>query len=124
VPPEERELLKRWHPNVLIAGTADAVEAALALLRPDFRAPLIHWRAGGPVTLPPAAPAHTLIVEDVAALTPPEQSRLFAWLQRNNAATQVVATTSMPLLPLVEQGSFSSALYYALNVVYLEVSAL
>jgi transcriptional regulator of acetoin/glycerol metabolism len=35
-----------------------------------------------------------------------------------------VATTSMPLLPLVEQGSFSGALYYALNVVYLEVSEL
>ena len=123
VPTEEYELLRRWHPNVLIAGPASATAAAIALLRPDFRAPLVHWQAGSQFALPRPPFPRTLLISEVAALGADEQLRLLEWLQQHSLETQVVATTSLVLLPLVEHGSFSAPLYYMLNVVYLEVAA-
>jgi hypothetical protein len=123
VPMEEYELLRRWHPNVLIAGPAAATAAAVALLRPHLRAPLVQWQAGGNFALSDQPPPRTLLIREVAALSADEQLRLLEWLRQHSVETQVVATTSLALLRLVEHGSFCAPLYYMLNVVYLEVAA-
>jgi transcriptional regulator of acetoin/glycerol metabolism len=122
LPPGERELLRARHPNLLVVGSIAATSAVVNELEPFFRAPIITWTAGRSVTIPLEIPAGTLILNDAASLSPAEQERLLSWLRRDNGATQVVATTSIPLLPLVESGQFDDALYYSLNVVYLEVS--
>jgi hypothetical protein len=121
VPLEELTLLETWHPNVLIAGPAEATVAALDALHAAMRPPIINWYAGSPFAMPPGGPARTLMLHDVAALSATEQQRLHQWLQQHDSAMQVVATTSRPLLPLVEQGQFDAALYYTLNVIYLDV---
>ncbi len=91
----------------------------MAALRSGFRAPIVQWRAGdSPV--PSESPA-TLILDDVSVLSRADQERLFAWLQQHYADVQVVARTSRPLLPLVQDGEFLAPLYYALNVIHLEV---
>jgi hypothetical protein len=116
-------LLDTWHPNVLITGPAEATAAALAALRGILRSPVVHWQAGTSLTVPLTVPARTLILNDVAALNAADQARLHQWMQRPGHETQVVATSAMPLLLLVDGGQFDAALYYALNVIYLEVAA-
>lgn len=122
IPLEELDILRVWHPNVLIAGPIAGVRAALAALQRLFRPVAVHWRAGSAL---PATTLHdharTLIVEDVEALSPGEQQELLAWLKQNDRAVQVVATTSQPLLDLVQTGKFDAALFYALNVVHIRI---
>ena len=72
------------------------------------------------VVLPLALTAGTLLLRNVAALNRIEQERLRDWLARTSD-TQVVATNTTPVFPLVERGAFLDALYYRLNMTYLEV---
>jgi transcriptional regulator of acetoin/glycerol metabolism len=59
----------------------------------------------------------------VNTLSRAAQTQLLAWLQCHYSAVQVVSTSSEPLLPLVDAGRFEAALFYALNVVHIELSA-
>lgn len=63
--------------------------------------------------------AGTLVVRDVDALDPEEQRQLLDSLQRASG-TQVISVASQSLYPLVQSGRFTDALYYRLNVVYLD----
>jgi hypothetical protein len=122
LPIEELDILRVWHPNVLIAGPIASVRASLDALRRLFRPVAVHWRAG--LALPAATlhnNARTLIIEDVEALSAAEQQELLTWLKQNDRAVQVVATTSQPLLDLVQNGRFDAALFYALNVVHIRI---
>jgi DNA-binding NtrC family response regulator len=65
----------------------------------------------------------TLVLRDVDCLKPVEQVQLLEWLQQNDFALQVVASTSVPLLPRVATGAFLDSLYYRLNVLYLDLAA-
>jgi hypothetical protein len=123
LPLAECELLRKRYPNVLISGPTDAMAAALAELEPFFRPSVLSWSLDSPLSVPPATSVRTFILHEVASLSSLDQHRLLAWLQQNSGATQVVATTSLPLLPLVDLGAFDGTLYYTLNVVYLEVAA-
>jgi transcriptional regulator of aromatic amino acid metabolism len=46
---------------------------------------------------------------------------LYNWLDEAAGRTQVVCTTPERLLPRVQAGAFMAALYYRLNVLYVEV---
>ena len=62
------------------------------------------------------------MLHDVGALTTDDQLRLLDWLERAEGRTQVVSTSSAPLLPRVHAGSFIDTLYYRLNTVCVDVT--
>lgn len=123
VPIEELTLLATWHPNVMVTGPAAAVMQTIGALRPIFREPACEWRPGRPLSELSIGPARTLVLSDAAFLTADDQRLLQSWLEHAAGALQVVTASSVPLLPLVAAGGFDAALYYALNVIYLEVPA-
>jgi hypothetical protein len=71
-------------------------------------APLTHLRA--------------VVVHDVDALDPAQQSALMP-LVAGARACRIIATTSVPLFERVLQGSFDSGLFYALNTIHIKVGA-
>ena len=122
VPVQELDVLRTWHPNVLIGGRHEATAAALHELQGVFRPIVVRWHVGAALPVPPRDGARTMILHDVDALSREEQQQLLRWLQEDFGTVQVVATTARPLWPLVESGCFDSSLYYALNVIYLKLS--
>jgi hypothetical protein len=109
------------HPhNVLLEGPAAATDAALLLLQPHLRDPLIRNPPHSPFELPEGMTG-SLILRDVAALAAGDQARLLAWLRGPGLGAQVVSTTERPLFALVAQRLFDAALYYRLNVLLLHV---
>ena len=122
LPVEEFEVLRAWHPNLLIDGSPGATASALEALRGVFR-PVIaaSCGGGGALSMPPAAGIRTLLLRDVDLLSPDEQQRLLAWLKADARSVQVIATTTRSLLELVESATFDASLYYALNVIYIKL---
>jgi transcriptional regulator of aromatic amino acid metabolism len=120
VPPEEMRALRQAHPNVLVVGPDAATDAALNELYPVVRRPIIPVDAGAGFH-PPAEHAGTVVLRNVGALTPDDQRRLLDWLTEVSGMTQTVTTSAIPLTSSLETGTFLDALYYRLNVMYLEV---
>jgi transcriptional regulator of acetoin/glycerol metabolism len=114
-------MLQKWRPNVLLTGPEESTAAAVNALMPCLLAPVVTWQTESPLALPPAIPVGTLLLRNIAWLTLTEQECLLEWIQRSSGATQVVATSSVVLFPLVERGTFSAQLYYRLNVIYFEL---
>jgi hypothetical protein len=108
--------------NLLVTGTHADIDDALTRLMPNLRQPIQTWTAPDPLELPSPIQSGTLIVRDVAALLPADQCRLLTWLEMCGGRTQVVSTTTSPLLPLVESGVFHDTLYYRLNVVCVDLT--
>jgi hypothetical protein len=120
LPAEELQVLRTWHPNVLIGGSPAATTAALEALSGVFRPVIASWTTGAASPPPRSAGVQTLILHDVERLSVDQQLQLLAWLQHDFGRVQVVATTSRPLLELVESAQFNASLYYLLNVVYIK----
>jgi hypothetical protein len=108
--------------NLLVTGTDADVQDALARLVPTLRQPIQTWTPGDPLELPSPTQSGTLIVRNVAALPTADQDRMLLWLEMSGGRTQVVSTTTSPLLPLVEAGVFHDTLYYRLNVVCVDLT--
>ena len=56
-------------------------------------------------------------------MTTDDQLRLVDWLERAKGRTQVVSTSSVPVLPRVHSGGFIERLYYRLNTVCVDVTS-
>jgi len=109
------------HPhNLLLEGPAAATDAALLLVQPLLREPLVRHALPSSLELPEATTG-SLILRDVAALSAGDQVRLRAWLLGEGFGVQVVSTTEGPLFALVALGLFDVALYYRLNVLLLRI---
>jgi hypothetical protein len=109
--------------NLLLMGSNALIENALSRLLPNLRKPIRIWTPPDPLELPSPVQSGTLILRDVGALPPAEQRRLLEWLELCRGRTQVVSTTTSPLLPCVEASAFHDTLYYRLNVVCVDVTA-
>ena len=120
VPAEEFEILRAWHPNLLIGGSREATTSALEALRDVFRPVIASCTAALPIA--PLSGKGTLILRDADLLSQEDQQRLLAMLQQDFRSVQVVATTTRPLLDLVESAKFDASLYYALNVIYINLT--
>ena len=107
--------------NLLLVGVDDRLQRILELLSRDYREPVAVWTPDEQLVLPAADTVKTLILRNVGSLTHVDQGRLYNWLDEAAGRTQVVSTTPEPLLPLVRAGAFMAALYYRLNVLYVEV---
>jgi len=109
--------------NLLLLGASGPTRMVLEMLKLDLREPVMTWRPGQPLDLPPPGRAATLILHDVDELTSPDQHALLRWLEQNAGQTRVVSTTAEPLWPRVRTGAFNEVLYYRLNTVCLSATA-
>ena len=123
VPVEEFEILRAWHPNLLMDGSPEATASALEALRGVFRPVIASCGGGDALSIPPVTGIRTLLVRDVDSLSREAQQQLLAWLKQEAGGVQVIATTTRPLLELVESATFDSSLYYALNVIYIKLTS-
>jgi hypothetical protein len=110
--------------NLLLIAPDGVVRHVLKSLLLDLWEPVARWSPGEPLTLPLPALAGTMILHDVHALPAADQRRLLDWLELAKGRTQVVSTTSTPLLPRVNAGEFIATLFYRLNTVCVDVTTL
>jgi len=109
--------------NLLLIAPDGVVRFVLESLLLDLHEPIVRWRPGERLALPPTEESGTLLLHDAGALSADEQLRLLDWLERVDGRTQVVSTSSTALLPQVRAGSFIETLYYRLNTVCVDVTS-
>jgi hypothetical protein len=109
--------------NLLLTGGHESVQNLIELLIPGLAQPSSTWQPGEPLVLPPITPPATMVLLDVGAMTPEDQRRLSEWLERHGRPTQVIATTSRPLLPRVHTGTFNEDLFYRLNTIAIDLTS-
>jgi Sigma-54 interaction domain len=119
---QDLQLLRTTQSNVVIIGTDEDVESALLALHSTFRQPVVTRPVTNPLELPSPNTGGALILRGVANLTSESQASLQAWLDQAAGRVQVIATNEQPLWPLVEAGKFLAALYYRLNLVYIDLT--
>jgi DNA-binding NtrC family response regulator len=114
----------RYGPFVTVDCTSDHDESLEASLFEAVFPPDVASDTGGP-TLQLAQPG-TVLVKEVGRLSRPLQEKfadrlgeITAFRVPGRSCRRVIATTSEPLLPRVEDGTFDDRLYYRLNVIHL-----
>jgi hypothetical protein len=109
--------------NLMLAG-AGAVPVLLDMLGLELlNERVLSWHPGEPLDLPSHRRVATFILHDVDQLTPADQQALLQWLDLAAGRIRVISTTEEPLWARVTRGEFDEALYYRLNVVYLDLGA-
>jgi hypothetical protein len=109
--------------NLLLIAADGVVRYVIESLLLDLQEPIARWKPGEHLTLPSPYDSGTLVLHDVGSLSGDDQLRLIDWLERAEGRTQVVSTSSTPLLPRVDSGVFVDTLYYRLNTVCVDVTA-
>ena len=105
---------------MLVSGPGDAAHAFVDAVTPYLQSPVHSLECGGRLMLPTGN--GTLILDHLDDLDLEQQEALLHWLDDpRHARTQVISLTPAPLYAKVERDAFLSALYYRLNVIYLEV---
>jgi len=108
--------------NIMLVGPSGPIQGVLELLQKTCAQPIVAWRPGERLALPPPARARTLVLHDVYGLAYEDQCALASWLERAEGRTQVISTSPAPLLPRVETGEFLDTLYYRLNMVFVDLT--
>jgi transcriptional regulator of aromatic amino acid metabolism len=117
----EQLLAMEHRPNVLVECASTAVGAVSSGLLRVCREP--HWRYQLPCALDLTTVTQgTLLLENVEALTPPQQQALHDWMTMGCLGVQVLSITAAPLARSVERGEFLEALFYRLNVVLIDAA--
>jgi hypothetical protein len=112
-----------WYASLRLLVTGD--RAALARVPPiiDRHCPgPIHLYDAATIPLVPSFSRGTVLLSEVDRLSPTDQDRLFDWLTEHSAGHPwIVATSTAPLWPLVECGTFRTDLFYRLNLISITV---
>jgi hypothetical protein len=113
-------MLRTIRPNILVIGREDFLESTVSALVAELPGSVAYLRPNAP---PPAyADAQVLVVPSVASLSADRQYEWLTWLGDLNAhRPQIVATSDVPIYPLVRRDQFSGVLYYRLNTILLDV---
>ena len=109
--------------NLLLIAPDGVVRFVLESLLLDLQEPIHHWRPGEALALPSAEDSGTLVLHEAGALMIEDQLRLLDWLERAEGRTQVITSSSTPLLARVHAGNFIDTLYYRLNTVCVDVTS-
>jgi len=107
--------------NVLLVGAHTAVEAALSALVSDVPGAVSVWTVEAP--MPARDGLEVVIVRDVDRLSPTLQDAWVSWMEGGHRRPQIIATSRVPVFPLVAEGVFRSELYYRLNTLLLDLAA-
>lgn len=118
---EELLLMGLPRVNVLLAGTDDEVARVLQVLLEKVEQPIATWSPGEPFVLPSIDATRTFVIHELSALCLHDQIELLGWSGSAMGNTQVISTTSVPLIPRISGGAFIDTLYYRLNTVYVDV---
>jgi len=116
----EWRMLRAVRPNILVIGDAEVVESAVSALVAELPGPVSYLRPNSP---PPAADdVEMLVMPDVTQLTRDRQREWLTWLNDVDVRRpQIVATSDVPVYPLVKRDLFSGTLYYRLNTILLDM---
>jgi hypothetical protein len=106
--------------NALIIGNRLAVLRVLCVVWPSLKKS-VRWVESARLSLPLES-SGTLIVEEGDRLGERDQTVLLDWLNGRGRSVRVLTTSSRPLFPLVEAGSFLESLYYRLNHLLIAAS--
>ena len=109
--------------NLLLIAPDGVVRFVLESLLLDLQEPIERWRSGQKLALPDTDESGTLVLHEVGTLPAEDQLRLLDWLERAEGRTQVISTSTAPLLPRVHAGGFIDTLYYRLNTVCVDVTS-
>ena len=109
--------------NLLLVGVGGMTRNVVGMLLRDRDEPIASWAPGERLLLPPVARGGTVVLHEVGTLSQDDQLRLLDWLDHAVARTQVISTTSRPLLAQVQSGAFIETLFYRLNTICLDVTA-
>ena len=116
----EWRMLRVVRPNILVIGAADVVESTVLALVAQLPGSVSYLRPNSPP--PSAEEVEMLVVPDVAALTRDRQHEWLTWLSDVDVRRpQIVATSDVPVYPLVKRDLFSGTLYYRLNTILLDM---
>jgi hypothetical protein len=108
--------------NLLLTGGHAFVRNVLGAILREFDGPISAWYPGEQLSLPSNPLVGAIILHEVGLMGSEDQLQLLEWLETRVGRTQIVSTTSEPLLPRVEAGTFNDTLYYRLNTVHVDVS--
>jgi hypothetical protein len=117
IPESDWEAFVATGANAVVVGSEDAALGVWTAVWPSLQKP-ICWSDAGELSLPRNS-AGTLILQGAHLLNASAQQQVFEWISLDARATRVLATTPLPLFPLVEGGTFLEALYYRLNMLLL-----
>jgi Sigma-54 interaction domain len=117
--PEEWDCVTNSRLNALLIGPKHVTGRLLRSVRSHLAHPVIRVFSPTPLVLPRADQVGTIILEDVGRLDMAAQMHLLEWLEGAVPRTRMIATSTVPLLPMVAAGIFDGALYYRLNLVYV-----
>jgi hypothetical protein len=116
----EAALLKRVPAhNLLLIGPPGATRAFIGDMMSSLVPPVVCWDEGTADL--PTDSTGSLIIHNVASLTPAYQDRLLEWLNNQSPRRTVIATSIEPFYRNVETGLFSDSLYYRLNTVTVQL---
>jgi sigma-54-interacting transcriptional regulator len=100
-------------PNLLLIGPDAAIREFLDPLIESLEPPVVYCDGATPEF--PNPPVGSLIVHDIARLTPDHQQQLLDWISDPIRSARVIATSAGPVFPDVKGGTFSDGLYYRIN---------
>ena len=109
--------------NLLVVGAGGMTRNVVGMLLRDRDEPIASWAPGERLQLSALARGGTVVLHEVGALSHDDQVHLLDWLEHAVARTQVISTTSRPLLAQVQRGAFLETLFYRLNTICLDVTA-
>ena len=109
-------------PNLMIVAHGlpvdDVADRFMIVCDQPFRRSLLPGRLNLP-----ASRRGIVLLENVTALSLPQQIVLNDWISEGRGEAQIVSIAATPLWRLVEDGDFLEGLFYRLNVVHLDASA-
>jgi len=118
----EWRMLRAARPNILIIGAEAASAPAVATIVGELPGTVSYLAPNAP---PPDAgeeDTEVVIMPDVATLTADRQREWLTWLSElDQRRPQIVATSAVPVYPLVVKETFLEELYYRLNTILVHV---
>jgi hypothetical protein len=107
--------------NVLVIGPVAETEATVSAIVVALEKPAYFWAPDVP--LPARTDGRTIVIRNIGTLSPTLQRACLAWLTAQQwRGPHVIATSRIPVFPLVTQGMFRADLYYRLNAIDLSAS--
>jgi hypothetical protein len=108
-------------PNLMVVARDLPLDAVADRLKSVCAPPILPSILPGRLHLP-ASRSGTVLLQNVAALSIPQQIALNDWIDEGHGQAQILSITAKPLWTVVQNGDFLEGLFYRLNVVCLDAS--